>query len=66
MPDQEAGKPVQNEHGIETTWQTQRPARSVLDPAESPEQIRKRYLAEAGQYFFRDRNNALAFEDRGA
>lgn len=26
----------------------------------------KRYLAEAGQYFFRDRNNAAAFEDRGA
>lgn len=66
MPDQEAGKPVQNEHGIEPTGQMPRPARSVLDPAESPEQIRKRYLAEAGQYFFRDRNNALAFEDRGA
>lgn len=66
MPDQEAGKAVQNEHRIESTGQVPRSVRSVLDPADSPEQIRKRYLAEAGQYFFRDRNNALAFEDRGA
>lgn len=66
MPDQEPDLTAKEDNRIEASIRASRHARSVLDPADSPEQIRKRYLAEAGQYFFRDRNNALAFEDRGA
>lgn len=66
MPDQEPTLHSKDSNEIETTLRANRSARSVLDPSNSPEIIRKRYLAEAGQYFFRDRNNALAFEDRGA
>ncbi len=66
MPDQEPDLSPKEDNRIECSIRANRYARSVLDPADSPEQIRKRYLSEAGQYFFRDRNNALAFEDRGA
>ena len=65
MSDQDT-PPRVNENEIEAAIRANRNARSVLDPANSPELVRKRYLAEAGQYFFRDRNNALAFEDKGA
>lgn len=65
MPDQNMPPPSATDNGIETSIPTNRYARSVLDPANSPEVVRKRYLAEAGQYFFRDRDNALAFEDKG-
>ena len=65
MPDQDTPSHV-NDNEIEASRRANRYARSVLDPANSPELVRKRYLAEAGQYFFRDRNNALAFEDKGA
>ena len=65
MPDQDKPSRV-NDNEIEASRQANLYARSVLDPANSPELVRKRYLAEAGQYFFRDRNNALAFEDKGA
>ena len=51
---------------IEPNTPVKRNARFILDPEASPDAIRKRYLARAGQYFFRDRNNALAFEDKGA
>ena len=64
MPDQDTPSHV-NDNEIEASRRANRYARSVLDPANSPELVRKRYLAEAGQYFFRDRNNALAFEDKG-
>src|SRR5574343_214410 len=64
MPDQDTPSRV-NDNEIEASRRANRYARSVLDPANSPELVRKRYLAEAGQYFFRDRNNALAFEDKG-
>lgn len=66
MPDQEPDLTAKEDNRIEASIHANRYARSVLNPADSPDQIRKRYLAEAGQYFFRDRNNALAFEDRGA
>ena len=65
MPDRDSAPTRVNDNGIESTIRD-RYARSVLDPANSPELVRKRYLAEAGQYYFRDRNNALAFEDKGA
>ena len=65
MPDQDTPSHV-NDNEIEASRRANRYARSVLDPANSPELVRKRYLAEAGQYFFRDRDNALAFEDKGA
>ncbi len=65
MPDRDSTPNRVNDNGIESTTRD-RYARSVLDPANSPEIVRKRYLAEAGQYYFRDRNNALAFEDKGA
>lgn len=65
MPDQDTPSRV-NDNEIEASRRANRYARSVLDPENSPELVRKRYLAEAGQYFFRDRNNALAFEDKGA
>ena len=64
MPDQDTPSHV-NDNEIEASRRANRYARSVLDPENSPELVRKRYLAEAGQYFFRDRNNALAFEDKG-
>ena len=64
MPDQDTPSRV-NDNEIEASRRANRYARSVLDPANSPELVRKRYLLEAGQYFFRDRNNALAFEDKG-
>jgi|GEM_PF-6563002 len=66
MPDHEPDSSSKEDNRIESSIRANRYARSVLDPEDSPELIRKRYLAEAGQYFFRDRNNALAFEDRGA
>lgn len=66
MPDQDPDVSVKTDNAIEASIRANRASRSVLDPADSPEQIKKRYLANAGQYFFRDRNNALAFEDRGA
>src|SRR5574343_68495 len=65
MPDQDT-PPRVNDNEIEAAIRANRNARSVLDPANSPELVRKRYLANAGQYFFRDRDNALAFEDKGA
>ena len=65
MPDRDSAPTSVNDNGIESAIRD-RYARSVLDPANSPELVRKRYLAEAGQYYFRDRNNALAFEDKGA
>ena len=65
MPDQNTTANSLNDNEIEVSIRANRYARSVLDPENSPEIIRKRYLAEAGQYFFRDRNNALAFEDNG-
>ena len=65
MPDQDT-PPSVKDNEIEASIRANRYARSVLDPENSPENIRKRYLTEAGQYFFRDRNNALAFEDKGA
>ena len=65
MPDQDTPSRV-NDNEIEASIRANRYARSVLDPENSPELVRKRYLAEAGQYFFRDRDNALAFEDKGA
>lgn len=65
MPDQEPSLSGKDSNEIETSLRANRSARSVLDSSYSPETIRKRYLAEAGKYFFRDRNNALAFEDRG-
>ncbi len=64
MPDQDT-PPRVNDNEIEASIRANRYARSVLDPANSPDLVRKRYLVEAGQYFFRDRNNALAFEDKG-
>ena len=66
MPDQETTANSVTDNEIEASVRANRYARSVLDPANSPEVVRKRYLAEAGQYFFRDRDNALAFEDKGA
>ena len=65
MPDQGTAPTSVNDNEIEALVRANRYARSVLDPTNSPELVRKRYLAEAGQYFFRDRNNALAFEDKG-
>ncbi|BCA64651.1 LPD7 domain-containing protein [Fluviibacter phosphoraccumulans] len=65
MPDQDTPTRV-NDNEIEASIWANRYDRSVLDPANSPELVRKRYLANAGQYFFRDRDNALAFEDKGA
>lgn len=65
MPDQDT-PPSVKDNEIEASIRANRYARSVLDPENSPELVRKRYLAEAGQYYFRDRNNALAFEDKGA
>ena len=66
MPDQDATATSAGDNEIAASIRANRYARSVLDPANSPELVRKRYLSEAGQYFFRDRNNALAFEDKGA
>ena len=66
MLDQETTENSVTDNEIEASIRANRYARAVLDPENSPEIIRKRYLAEAGQYFFRDRNNALAFEDKGA
>lgn len=66
MPDQDTTANSVTNNEIEASIRANRYARSVLDPENSPDIIRKRYLAEAGQYFFRDRNNALAFEDKGA
>ena len=66
MPDQGTAPTSVNDNEIEASVRANRYARSVLDPANSPELVRKRYLANAGQYFFRDRDNALAFEDKGA
>jgi len=66
MPDQDTTATSDADNEIEGSIRANRYARSILDPANSPEVVRKRYLAEAGQYFFRDRNNALAFEDKGA
>ena len=65
MPEQDTTERSAAYNEIEASIRANRYARSVLDPAKSPEVVRKRYLAEAGQYFFRDRNNALAFEDKG-
>lgn len=65
MPDPDTKEPSAAYNEIEASIRANRYARAVLDPANSPEVVRKRYLAEAGQYFFRDRNNALAFEDKG-
>ena len=66
MPDQSTAPTSVNDNEIEASVRANRYARSVLDPENSPELVRKRYLANAGQYFFRDRDNALAFEDKGA
>lgn len=66
MPDQDTTATSDADNEIEASIRANRYARSILDPANSPGVVRKRYLAEAGQYFFRDRNNALAFEDKGA
>lgn len=66
MPDQDTISANATGNEIESSIRATRYRSSVLDPANSPDILRKRYLAEAGQYFFRDRNNALAFEDKGA
>lgn len=65
MPDQDTISANATDNEIESSIRATRYRSSVLDPANSPDILRKRYLAEAGQYFFRDRNNALAFEDKG-
>ena len=66
MQDHEPVASRADEGQIEADSPIKRNARFILDPEASPDAIRKRYLARAGQYFFRDRNNALAFEDKGA
>ncbi len=66
MQDHEDVASQADEGQIEADSSIKRNARFILDPEASPDAIRKRYLARAGQYFFRDRNNALAFEDKGA
>lgn len=66
MQDHEPVSPKADDCQIEPNNPVKRNARFILDPESSPDAIRKRYLARAGQYFFRDRNNALAFEDKGA
>ncbi len=66
MPDQGNTTTRTEDNQIEASIRPNRSARAVLDPANLPDILRKRYLAESGQYFFRDRNNALAFEDKGA
>ncbi len=65
MQDHEPVSPKADDCQIEPNNPVKRNARFILDPESSPDAIRKRYLARAGQYFFRDRNNALAFEDKG-
>lgn len=65
MPEQDSSTPVNDDNEIESSARANRYARSVIDPENSPEALRKRYLAREGQYYFRDRNNALAFEDKG-
>lgn len=66
MPDHEPVLSQADDCQIEPNSPVKRNARFILDPEASPEAVRRRYLARAGQYFFRDRNNALAFEDKGA
>ncbi len=66
MQDHEPVSPQADDCQIEPNTSVKRNARFILDSEASPDEIRKRYLARAGQYFFRDRNNALAFEDKGA
>lgn len=65
MSDQEKISMNHDTNEIEASLREGRFGRSVLDPNDSPETVRQRFLARQGQYFFRDRNNALAFEDRG-
>ena len=65
MPDREPVLSQADDCQIEPNSPVKRHARFILDHEASPEVIRRRYLARSGQYFFRDRNNALAFEDRG-
>lgn len=65
MPDREPVLSRADDCQIEPNSPVKRNARFILDPEASPEAVRRRYLARAGQYFFRDRNNALAFEDKG-
>lgn len=65
MPHQDSAPTSVNDNEIESTFRYCN-VRSVLDPAKTPEIVRKRYLSRAGQYFFRNSNNALAFEDKGA
>ena len=66
MPDREPVLSQADECQIEPNSSVKHNARFILDPEASPEVIQRRYLARSGQYFFRDRNNALAFEDKGA
>ena len=66
MPDHEPVLSQADDCQIEPNSPVKRNDRFILDPEASPEAVRRRYLARAGQYFFRDRNNALAFEDKGA
>lgn len=66
MQDHEPVESQADDCQIEADSPIKRNARFILDPEASPDAIRNRYLARAGQYFFRDRNNALAFEDKGA
>ena len=66
MQDHEPVSPKADDCQIEPNNPVKRNARFILDSEASPDAIRKRYLARAGQYFFRDRNNSLAFEDKGA
>ena len=54
-----------DENEINTSDRETRYVRSVLEPENSPESLRKRYLTKAGKYFYRDHQNALAFEDKG-
>lgn len=65
MPDREPVLSQVDDCQIEPNSPVKRNARFILDPEASPEAVRRRYLARAGQYFFRDRNNVLAFEDKG-
>lgn len=51
MPDQDTTERSAAYNEIEASIRANRYARSVLDPAKSPEVVRKRYLAEAGQYW---------------
>ncbi len=66
MQDHEPDSSRVDDCQIEPNIPVKRNARFILDSEASPDVIRKRYLARAGQYFFRDRNNSLAFEDKGA